>query len=123
MHRQSGPVVVSVKGQMYATGPLISYRPHNFRTISLIEHVSRVNEEEAPVLLLGVLLLQEEHHMYADLNTGLHPPRQFVSSTRLLSLLDGSLQVTLIHQPLPSLTHYHWPDPWMLIQVTETARH
>ena len=47
--------MVEVKGKLRAAGPLMPDRPNNCYLVLLIEGVPLINEEETPVLLLGVL--------------------------------------------------------------------
>ena len=96
-HHHSGPVAISVESELRTTGPLKLDGPHHFRPILLIERILRINEEEYPVLLLGMLLLPEAHNMDASLNPFLHPFTQLICPTRLLILLYCQLQDTLCH--------------------------
>ena len=64
-HHQSGPVAIAVESELCATGPLKLGSPHNRRLILIIKRALCVNEEESPVLILGMLLPQEVHHMDA----------------------------------------------------------
>ena len=59
VHQQSGPAEISVEGKLRTTRLIKSDSPQNCHLILLIECVSRTNEDETPVLLLGMMLKQE----------------------------------------------------------------
>ena len=103
---QGGPVKVAVKGKLCNTGPLIPNRPNHCCPIIPIEFVPCINQEETPVLLLGVLYPQETHSMYHILYPCLHATGQLLCPPGGLGLLTCPLQKELRHQPLPS-----FPNP------------
>ena len=61
VHHQGGPVAIVVESELCATGPLKLDGLQHCRPILLIERISRVNGEEAPLFLLYMLLPQEAH--------------------------------------------------------------
>ena len=114
---------ISVEDELSTTGPIKLDHLQNWRLIIFIGHVSRINEEEAPVFLLGILLPQESHHMDAALYHCLHPSTQFICTTRLLSLLYRHLQHKLSHQLLKIFSHPNRPHSRILIDSDQAARH
>ena len=61
---QCGPVAVAVECEPCATWPLKTHRTYQGCAVLLIERIVRVNKEEPPILLLGVLLPQELYSHY-----------------------------------------------------------
>ena len=68
---QCGSVELAVEYKPRTNGPLMPHLPHHGCAVLLIERIARVNEEEPPVLLLGVLLPQKPHCVDTLLNTRL----------------------------------------------------
>ena len=120
---QCGPVVVSVNGKPHATAPLVSNDLDHSRPIILVNHNVRVNEEEYPILLLGILLSQEAHLVYSAFVLRLHPGTHIIRPAGLLCLWSVDLQNKLCHQTPPSLTHPHRLDTGVLIQDGEAPGH
>ena len=58
-------MVIAVKGKLRATGAFKLDDPHLCRPILLLKRVTCINEDENPVLIMGILLPQEEHRVYA----------------------------------------------------------
>ena len=123
MHHKSGPVAVSLRSKPCATRPLILDGPQHGCPILLIECISRVNDKEAPVLLLDVLLPHKVNCMGATLNTSLHLPTQLVSATCFLCLWTIDFLDALGNQPPPSHPHAHRQNPRFFIQADEADRH
>ena len=61
MHHQCVSVAITVEGKLRATGPLVTDVPKHGRQFIIIERIPRINEDIIPVLLLGVLCLEEAH--------------------------------------------------------------
>ena len=51
------PVALAVECKPYTTGLLMPHRPQNGFPVIVIEQIVQVNEDEPPVLLMGVMLL------------------------------------------------------------------
>ena len=84
-------MTVAVRGKLSTTGPLMSESPNHLCLVLLIECVPRINEEEPPVLLMGVLLLQQSHCMYPILYPFLHAIGYLFCTVSGLSLLPRHL--------------------------------
>ena len=69
---QSVQVTIPVEDEMNATRPLELDAPHHCRPITLIGKVMRLNEEEKPVIFLGMLLPQDAHCLYTTFDARLH---------------------------------------------------
>ena len=74
---QRGPVVVSVECEPRTTGPHKLHCPQHGCAVLLIERITRANEEEPPILVLGVLLPQEPHRVDTPLISDSRPPQSF----------------------------------------------
>ena len=122
-HHQDGSVVISVESELRATGSLKLDGPQHFRPILLIERVFCINDEEALVFLLGVLLPKEAHCMYASIDPCLHPSTQLICPACLIFFLYCHLQQTLLHQPLASFSHPHGLQSRILIDYDQMDRH
>ena len=84
-------MAIVVESKLHTTRPLESDAPQYFRLILLIECVTSVNEDESPVLLLGVMRPQETHRVNAPLYSRLHHSAQLICPTGLLYLLSRYL--------------------------------
>ena len=58
-------MVIAVKGKLRATGACKLDDPHLCHPILLLKRVTCINEDENLVLIMGILLPQEEHRVYA----------------------------------------------------------
>ena len=62
-NHQHVPVLVSFEGEVHATGPLKLDIPQYDRPVILIEHVTYINEEENPIILMCVMLPHQDNHV------------------------------------------------------------
>ena len=96
LDHQISPVVVAVESEPHTTGPLMPHHPQHLCMVFLIESIARVNEEEPPVLLLGVLLPQKPQ--YVD------PPPSITASIPPQSC--SVPQASLESYPITTNTHF-----------------
>ena len=94
VYHQRGSVAISVKSKLYSTGPLITEFPHRGCTVILIEFIECINEEEPPVLLLGILFLQHYHGVYTTLYTSFCTFVDLVCPTNIIGLCARNFQYT-----------------------------
>ena len=123
MHHQGGPVTVAVKGKPRATGTLVPDIPKYFCPVLLIECVPRINDEEPPVLFLGVLLTQQYHGVYPGIQSCPHDAGQLFCPSGGLSLFPRHPKQALFHQPPPILPNSDWSDPWLLVRCNPPDAH
>ena len=102
---------------MRTTGTLKLEIPQHCRLIILIERFSCVNEEESPVLLLGILLPKEAHRVDYPLDACINPSEKLICRARPICLLYHHLQDTLLYQLSPSFPNY-----WLIVEANQAAR-
>ena len=86
LDHQVGPVAVAIKYKPLSNGTLLWHHPQHGGAVLLVECIACVNEEKPSVLLMGVLLPQEPHHVNTPLDTVFQIPAELLHTEGLLGL-------------------------------------
>ena len=77
-------MLVTVEGELFATGPLIRDCLRHGGIFLLIDCVTRVNEEKSPVFLLLMILPEHLHNMYLTLYLRFDSPAYLIHPIGLI---------------------------------------
>ena len=89
----------------------------------LIESIESINKEEPPVLLLGILLPQEPHHVDPPFNPCLQAAAELLRPAGFLGLHPRHHHHSLLQHPTPGLSHAYWSYPRALVNDDEVPQH
>ena len=103
-----GSVALAVKFKLRTTRSLVAHLPQHGGAVIIIKHIACVNEEEPPVLLLGVLLPQEPHRVNTPLDPGFQILAELLRLSDILDLCPCHCYHTLCEQSHPGLYHPEW---------------
>ena len=112
-----------VKCDTFTTGGLVLDFQHHESMILIVELIVCINEEETPVLIMGMLFPQKTHVVYAYPNPRMQPPAQMLDFTNLLRLWPRHRQEELCHHLSPRLPDYDGSDTGVIVQTNQSLFH
>ena len=96
-------MLVTVEGELCATGPLITDCPRHGGIFLIIECVTHVNEEKYPVFFLLMILPEHLNNMYPTLYPRFESPAYLVHPIGLLAFQDYHRKDAICKTVMPGL--------------------